>query len=66
MASSHLIEEQPQSVSSFDSVETKAKSVELLENVDRFIIQRSMTPGEGKLLTIVLSEFHYFLAYDLG
>lgn len=47
MASSHLIEEQPQSVSSFDSVETKAKSVELLENVDRFIIQRSMTPGEA-------------------
>ena len=65
MASPHLIEEQPKSVSSFDSVETKAKSVQLLENIDRFIIQRFMTPGEGKLLTILLSDSHD-LTHDLG
>ena len=48
-----LVQEQPKSVSSVESMDSKAKSVLLFENLDRFIIQRSVESDEGKSFTLL-------------
>lgn len=51
MASQLTVDTQPKSIAFQDSEskEVKSKSTQLLENVDRFVIQRRFIGGEGKV-----------------
>lgn len=52
-----VVSHQPQSVSSFTSenLDSKGKCVQLLENTEKFVIQRKVVDNEGKVSIVLHS-----------